>query len=339
MNTTQLCKHRDARVDRPMHLLCLIPSMVRSMVSIRLLMAVLLPISISCSSTLNSQDMYQCHSFTLIVKDDTGRSITNAVIVHEDSLMPYSTDFNGKVEVPCRGIRAKLPRYWVSAPGFKNAIIASPDNGEASMEIRLDHYRPTVTGNGNTIAASELLHSTQRKVEQLNNKAWKALSQKKYQDAESLLGEAFQLGPSSVLTMNNLGVVSWRQGKYDQAISWFERAAKGAPNDPDIAGNLGVIQWILHRKEESYTTIQRAMSLGYKSELGHYIIGLANFENNRMAEAVDSMKKVSANIFPMRDLYISIAFRMLGKTKAADAHYRSFGKRSRMQYITENPTK
>ena len=49
-------------------------------------------------------------------------------------------------------------------------------------------------------------------------------------------------------------------------------------------------------------------------------------------QAVDRLKKVPAEKYPYRDLYLSIALRECGKTKAADESYRAFLKRHAVPY-------
>jgi tetratricopeptide (TPR) repeat protein len=151
-----------------------------------------------------------------------------------------------------------------------------------------------------------------------------AIASKEYQDAEKLLLQAFQLTPSEASIANNLGVTALRRHDLDTAGSWFQKAADEAPYRSDILGNYGLVRWMQHRTEESYAILVKAFAHGYVSSMGHYILGMIEVEKGNYRDAVDHLKKVPAERYRYRDLYLSIALRNSGKTKAAEETYMSF---------------
>jgi Tfp pilus assembly protein PilF len=159
---------------------------------------------------------------------------------------------------------------------------------------------------------------------QLQQEAEKALAAKDYEVAEKLLMEVLQLTPSSASAANNLGVVALHKKDLETAASWFQKASEEAPYKPDILGNFGLVRWMQRRPEESYTILKKAFSMGYESNLGNYILGTVGLKNGDSKDAVERLKKTPPERFPYRDLYLSIALRNCGKTRAADESYRNF---------------
>jgi lipopolysaccharide biosynthesis regulator YciM len=85
---------------------------------------------------------------------------------------------------------------------------------------------------------------------------------------------------------------------------------------------------VQHRTDESYTLLTKAVAQGYESGVAHYILGTLSLQKGENQEAIAHLKKVSADRFSYRDLYLSIALRNCGKTKAADESYRNFLRRN-----------
>jgi hypothetical protein len=274
--------------------------------------------------TSQETDSYGCNYLTIVIKDSMGVVVPNASITLEDSVMEYRTDFNGKAEVPCRQTGRMPQTYKVSAAGYREIAITPPRDGYGNVEILLDRAKSAKPMGANFVSVKELFSKSEKRLNSLLKKANRALKLRKYQDAESLLREGFRINPSSAFHENGLGIIALLQGRYSESESWFQTAAQSASCSPDILGDLGFVRWARNQRNESYDIIRRAVSLGYESELGRYILGTMSMEKGLAAEAVQSLKKVSADLFPYRDLYLSIAFRNLGKTKSAEASYRRF---------------
>jgi tetratricopeptide (TPR) repeat protein len=187
---------------------------------------------------------------------------------------------------------------------------------------------PVHPSAGTTVNVAELPASIQSRSGHLQDEAIKALARRDYDTADKLFKEAFQLTPSSPSIANNLGILALRHKDLDSATSWFRKAAEEAPQKPDIVGNLGLVLWMQHRSEESYAILAKATSQGFESGLAHYILGMLELGKGNAQGAMNHLKKAPSDRFPYRDLFLSIALRNCGKSKAADESYRNFVRRN-----------
>ncbi len=255
-----------------------------------------------------------------------------AAVVPEDTGMAVTTDSDGMVDLPCRFMENMLPVLKVSAGGYTPTSVTLLPNS-SYFTIRLDRSEPVTRAAGTTVSASELSTDVQAKSIRLQDEAGRALDRRDYDEAGKLLLEALQLTPSSPGIANNLGVVALRHKDLEAAASWFQKAAEEAPYKGDILGNLGLVRWMQHRADESYNILIKACSRGYESPVGHYILGTVSLEKGQNREAAEHLKKAPADRFPYRDLYLSIALRNCGKTKAAEESYRNFLRRNPAPFL------
>jgi hypothetical protein len=273
-----------------------------------------------------------CENVSIIVRDSTGIGIVGATVIPENAGLETTTDMDGRAAVPCSA-RTTISSIQVSAPGYKSRSITFSPGMDSYLEVKLDRVSPRVTGSGGTVSASELSGDIQAKSSRLQSEANAALAKEDYVEAKKLLSEALQLTPSSATLCNNLGVVALRQKNYDEAGDWFQRAVKSSPGQADILGNLGLVRWIQQRDQESYEILTRAFQLGYESKFGHYILGVGDLKKGQLKDSVAHLKKAPAERFPYRDLYLSIALRNMGKTKAAEESYHTFLQHNPARYF------
>jgi hypothetical protein len=277
-----------------------------------------------------SAEATDCRTIEVRVEDRFGVGIMGATVISEKIIMSVSTDSNGMAKMPCHSDVGAIPRVKVSAQGYMPVTTTiMPDSGDR-MEIRLDRLEQETPFSGTIVTVGELSKNAQKRSSHFQEEAAKALADQKYDNAELLLMEAQRLTPSSASIMNNLGIVALHQKDFDKAGEWFQKAAAAAPHIGDIRGNLGLVRWMQDRKEESYNALSRAYDLGYESNFGNYILGIIGLGKGEYKEAVKLLKKVPANQFPYRNLYLSVAFRKCGNNKAADENYRNF--------LLHNPT-
>jgi hypothetical protein len=276
----------------------------------------------------------ECEDIAVIVRDPGGAAIIGATVVTENGVMQLLTDSKGYAAIPCSRMSGIPQILKVAAPGYHSASMPLTSNMSSHFEVILDRSALSVPqSGGTTISAAELRADVQAKSSHLQEEARKALAHQDYNNAEKLLKEALELTPSSPMIANNLGVVALRRKDLDSAGAWFQKAAEVAPYTSDILGNLGLVRWMQHRFEESYRILTKALSLGYESGMAHYILGELDLENGRSEEAANHLKKVPIGRFSYRDLYLSIALRNCGKTKAADESYRNFIRRHPAPYL------
>ncbi len=266
----------------------------------------------------------RCRDVMVMVTDSMGTAIAGAAVTTEDSGFEFTTDSQGVVSVPCHGGESVLPVVNVRASGYRPTTVTLMPNGRSSLEVRLDRGEPMTRSAGATVNASELSPNVQKQSSQLQMEAEKALAAKDYDNAEKLLVQALDLTPSAAPIANNLGVVALHRKDLDSAGSWFQKASEEEPYKAEILGNLGLVRWMQHRFDESYEILSKASSRGYQSMLGEYILGTIGVEKGDSKQAAEHLKKISADRFPYKDLYLSIALRNCGKTKAAEESYRNF---------------
>lgn len=266
----------------------------------------------------------QCRDITVMVTDSMGTAITGAAVSTEENGFESTTDSQGFASVPCRTGVSMLPVLNVSASGYRSTRVSLMPDGQSHFTVRLDSGTAVTRSAGTTVNASELSANVQKQSAQLQFEAERALAAKDYDSAEKLLNEALRFTPSSAPIANNLGIVALHRKDLDTAASWFQKASEEAPYKADILGNLGLVRWMQNRLEESYEILSRAFSRGYQSALGEYILGTVGLEKGESKQAAEHLKKTPQDRFRYRDLYLSIALRNCGKTKAADESYRNF---------------
>lgn len=276
--------------------------------------------------------MGMCRDIQVRVQDNTGMSIMGASVTTDSNYAQATTDSEGRAWISCRSSNSSFTNVEVSAPGYQTARVPLMMDTGSHLEVRLDKLAPVIKGQERTISARELSSSVQAESQELQNQAAKALQLKDYGTAEDLLLKAQKLTPSAASVLNNLGVVALHKKDLDGAAAWFEKAAQAAPFKADIVGNLGLVRWMQHRNDESYTLLAKAVSMGYESNLGHYILGTVGLEKGMDKESIQHLKKIPSERYPYRDLYLSIAFRNAGKTKAADESYRNFVRQHPVPY-------
>ena len=282
--------------------------------------------------SINNDVMGTCHDIQVRVQDAAGMAIVGADVISDSNYMQATTDSHGMAWIPCGSTNSPFMNLEVSAPGYETSRVPLMPDGSSLMQVRLERREPVRRAQEGTISARELSFSVQAESQELQNQAVKALERKDYDTAEDLLVKAQKLTPSAASVLNNLGVVALHKKDLDAAVSWFEKAAHAAPFKPDIVGNLGLVRWMQRRNDESYTLLVKAASMGYNTSLGHYILGTVGLGKGMGKEAAENLRKISSDRYPYRDLYLSIALRNAGKTKAADESYRNFVKRNPVPY-------
>jgi len=268
-----------------------------------------------------------CRDISLTVTDANGIAIMGADIVTENQGLEITTDSLGFAAIPCHAVgRNFLSTVTVRAPGYKAMQVNLVPDVSSRLEVHMD--RGENLGRlsaGATVNASELRVDVQKRSARLQSLAEKALADKDYDGAEKLLAEALQLTPSTASIANNIGILALRRKDIDGAALWFQKASDEAPyKQPDILGNLGLVRWMQRQYQESYTVLTKAYAQGYQSGFGNYIMGTMELRLGNTKDAIEHLKRASADSFPDRDLYLSLALRRCGKQKAADESYRAF---------------
>jgi tetratricopeptide (TPR) repeat protein len=72
----------------------------------------------------------------------------------------------------------------------------------------------------------------------------------RYDEAESLIRQAYILQPHEASIVDSMGWIAYRQGRLDEAEEFLRRAWKLDQN-PEIAAHLGEVLWVSGKKEEA----------------------------------------------------------------------------------------
>jgi Tfp pilus assembly protein PilF len=271
-----------------------------------------------------------CSDIQVIVKDSNGLTIEGAVISTES--VELITDIRGRAVFPCNLYKSVSAVIEVCAAGYRRTRVPFQPDSASYFEVRLEKENPVTHPVQKTISVRQLPAAVKSESLTLQKQARDALATGDYGNAETLLLRALDLTPSSASILNNLGVAAARQNKKDSAEMWFERAAQANPGEPEAFGNLGLIRWSQHRPEESYDLLSKAASMKYETSAGNYIMAMVCMGKGLYGEAVRHLKKVPADRFPLRDLYLSLVLQHCGKAKAASDAHRKFLKHRRASY-------
>src|SRR3954465_1210485 len=93
------------------------------------------------------------------------------------------------------------------------------------------------------------------------NKGKELYDQKRWDEAERELEEAYLLRPRDQKVLNLLGLVYFKQEKYEKAEEIYRKLVTESPEAPPLFYNLGLIHYKLGRLEEAETTFLKALEL------------------------------------------------------------------------------
>src|SRR5574341_645644 len=93
------------------------------------------------------------------------------------------------------------------------------------------------------------------------NKGKDLYDQKKFDEAELELEEAYLLRPRDQRVLNLLGLVYFKQEKMEKAEEVYRKLASESPDVPVLFQNLGLIYFKLGRLEEAESAFLKALEL------------------------------------------------------------------------------
>lgn len=86
---------------------------------------------------------------------------------------------------------------------------------------------------------------------------WLADRTPRLDEAERLIGKAFELAPDDAFIIDSMGWLAYRRGQHARAVEWLERAYR-LRADPEIAAHLGEAYWAAGKPELARAIWQRA---------------------------------------------------------------------------------
>jgi tetratricopeptide (TPR) repeat protein len=111
--------------------------------------------------------------------------------------------------------------------------------------------------------------------------------------AIEVLKQALEIDPSSIATINNLGLAYNTARRYQDAVDCLMRAIRLGYESAMIYGNLGVAYTGLQRIPDAVDAYKRAIQLEPDSALAHYNLGSIYGRSGRCAEAIEELKEAA----------------------------------------------
>ena len=132
------------------------------------------------------------------------------------------------------------------------------------------------------------------------NKGKGYYDERRYEDAERELEEAYLLRPRDQKVLNLLGLVYFRQEKYDKAEEIYRKLVTESPEAHTLFYNLGLIHYKLGRLEEAETTFLKALELNRENPKINFYLGSIYERLRRFQDAIFQYRQAGANLMVRR---------------------------------------
>jgi Flp pilus assembly protein TadD len=133
------------------------------------------------------------------------------------------------------------------------------------------------------------------------NKGKDFYDQKRFEEAERELEEAYLLRPRDQKVLNLLGLVYFKQEKYEKAEEVYRKLIAESPDAHTLFYNLGLIYFKLNRLEEAESAFLKALDLcqGDNPKINFYL-GSIYERLQRYQDAIYQYRQAGANIMVRR---------------------------------------
>jgi uncharacterized protein (AIM24 family) len=132
------------------------------------------------------------------------------------------------------------------------------------------------------------------------NKGKAHYDEKRYEEAERELEEAYLLRPRDQKVLNLLGLVYFKQDKYDKAEEVYRKLAAESPDAHTLFYNLGLIYFKLGRLEEAETAFLKALELNRDNPKISFYLGSIYERLHRFQDAIYQYRQAGANLMVRR---------------------------------------
>src|SRR5688572_14754105 len=146
------------------------------------------------------------------------------------------------------------------------------------------------------------------------NKGKTCYDERRYEDAERELEEAYLLRPRDQKVLNLLGLVYFKQEKYDKAEEIYRKLVTESPEAHTLFYNLGLIHYKLGRLEEAETTFLKALELNRENPKINFYLGSIYERLRRFQDAIFQYRQAGANLMVRR---VEERLAAVGTAKAA----------------------
>lgn len=132
------------------------------------------------------------------------------------------------------------------------------------------------------------------------NKGKELYDDKRYEEAERQLEEAYLLRPRDQKVLNLLGLVYFKQEKYEKAEEVYRKLAAESPDAHTLFYNLGLIYFKLNRLEEAESAFLKALDLSHENPKINFYLGSIYERLRRFQDAIFQYRQAGANIMVRR---------------------------------------
>jgi uncharacterized protein (AIM24 family) len=132
------------------------------------------------------------------------------------------------------------------------------------------------------------------------NKGKAHYDEKRFEEAERELEEAYLLRPRDQKVLNLLGLVYFKQDKYDKAEEVYRKLAAESPDAHTLFYNLGLIYFKLSRLEEAETAFLKALELNRENPKISFYLGSIYERLHRFQDAIYQYRQAGANLMVRR---------------------------------------
>jgi uncharacterized protein (AIM24 family) len=132
------------------------------------------------------------------------------------------------------------------------------------------------------------------------NKGKASYDEKRYEEAERELEEAYLLRPRDQKVLNLLGLVYFKQDKYEKAEEVYRKLAAESPDAHTLFYNLGLICFKLGRLEEAETAFLKALELNRDNPKISFYLGSIYERLHRFQDAIYQYRQAGANLMVRR---------------------------------------
>src|SRR6476619_6840538 len=132
------------------------------------------------------------------------------------------------------------------------------------------------------------------------NKGKELYDQKRWDEAELELEEAYLLRPRDQKVLNLLGLVYFKQDKYEKAEEVYRKLAAESPDAHTLFYNLGLICFKLGRMEEAETAFLKALELNRENAKINFYLGSIYERLHRFQDAIYQYRQAGANLMVRR---------------------------------------
>src|SRR5262245_23634417 len=132
------------------------------------------------------------------------------------------------------------------------------------------------------------------------NKGQAFYEERRFEDAERELEEAYLLRPRDQRVLNLLGLVYFKQEKLEKAEEVYRKLAAESPDAPTLFHNLGLIHFKLNRLEEAEAAFSKALELSGNNPKINFYLGNIYERLQRFQDAIYQYRQAGANLMVRR---------------------------------------